>query len=145
MDQTLILRLIESAFDSHIRGEINLDGWSSEAIIKGKENFLKEVSTLLNLPKQFDPNKERIVCAANKYDFGVGEITILGARHFDSLMHDIIRRLMIPKDGKEKQGFITNKGRFVDRVEAHKIATEADQILRRCGGDDVKLFSENLY
>lgn len=46
----------------------------------------------------------------------------------------------------EIQGFITNKNRFVDRVEGKKIAVSADQILEErlpMLGD--KLYSEDIY
>ena len=42
------------------------------------------------------------------------------------------------------QGFITNKGRFVDRKEAFKIALAAGQI-DESAGVDRELFSEDLY
>lgn len=45
----------------------------------------------------------------------------------------------------EEQGFLTNEGYFVDREEAFTIARDAGQIVRRCGGDDDSLFSENLW
>lgn len=46
--------------------------------------------------------------------------------------------------GQYEQGFITNKNRFVDRIEAAKIAIWAGQIkkLKYC---DTKLYSEDLY
>jgi len=43
------------------------------------------------------------------------------------------------------QGFLTNEGRFVNRKGAWKIAEEAGQIVKRCGGDGDRLFSENLW
>ena len=43
------------------------------------------------------------------------------------------------------QGFMTSTGRFVTRGLAHQIARKAGQIVRRCGGDDHTLFSENLW
>lgn len=42
------------------------------------------------------------------------------------------------------QGFITNKGRFVNRKEAFQIALEAGQI-DESNGVDRELFSEDLY
>ena len=41
------------------------------------------------------------------------------------------------------QGFLTNQDRFVDRVEANKIAIEADQVYGNKIGDE--LISEDLY
>lgn len=43
------------------------------------------------------------------------------------------------------QGFVTDTGRFVGRMEAHVIAKAAGQIIRRCGGDSDTLYSENLW
>lgn len=85
--------------------------------------------------------EERIVCAANRKRF-TGEI-VLGIRHWDSFMHHLDT-----EGDPVDQGFITNKGRFLDRQEAWKIAEAAGQIIRRVGGDDIDggtLFSECLY
>ncbi len=45
-----------------------------------------------------------------------------------------------------EQGFLTNKGRFVGREEAMKIAKEQNQVIRLSGSlnSDI-LFSEDLY
>lgn len=45
---------------------------------------------------------------------------------------------------KTIQGFITNKGRFVNRKEAFKIALDAGQIDESAGVGG-ELFSEDLY
>lgn len=47
--------------------------------------------------------------------------------------------------GGSRQGFLTSTGRFVDRKEAHRIASAAGQIVKRCGGDAETLYSENLW
>lgn len=44
-----------------------------------------------------------------------------------------------------ESGFITDKGIFVNRKEALIIAKENNQIIRRCGGDETELYSENLW
>ena len=45
-----------------------------------------------------------------------------------------------------EQGFLTNKGRFVGRKEAMKIAQEQGQIIRLSGSPNADiLFSEDLY
>ncbi|MEX3914863.1 hypothetical protein AB4Y43_01265 [Paraburkholderia sp. BR10872] len=83
----------------------------------------------------------RIVCAANRKRF-TGEV-VLGIRHWDAFMH----KLDTEGDPVE-QGFITNRGEFVDRHTAWCIAEEAGQIIRRVGGDEANggtLYSENLY
>lgn len=90
---------------------------------------------------------ERIVCAANKY----GDLVITGVRHGCDAMCDSIDEFL--NNGNlhqslEVQGFVTNKYRFVDRIEAWKIAEANNQILRRVGGDSTNggtLYSENLY
>ena len=81
-----------------------------------------------------------IVCAANRKD----GIIVCGARHFDSIMRNQIERMGMDSKNWE-QGFIDQKGNFLTREEAHKIASENNQIKRRCGGDENKLYSENLY
>jgi hypothetical protein len=46
------------------------------------------------------------------------------------------------------QGFVTNRGRYVDRQEGWKIAEAAGQIIARCGGDTTDggtLYSENVW
>lgn len=83
----------------------------------------------------------RVVCAANINSRG---FVVLGARHFDSCMHETIRALGL-EDEDWQQGFITNMGNWVDRKEAWIIADRAGQIIRRVGGDTQKLYSENLY
>lgn len=87
------------------------------------------------------PSKSRIICAAIKNN--AGDI-ILGIRHFDAIMHTQIRcnpsRWLV-----NEQGFVDQYGEFFNRKEAWKIATESNQIIRRCPGDDKELFSENIY
>jgi len=63
-------------------------------------------------------------------------------------MHQQIKALdqtLWEKVTDEVQGFVTNKGEFLTREEAWIIALAEGQIIRRCGGDGEKLFSENLY
>lgn len=46
------------------------------------------------------------------------------------------------------QGFVGNRGQFLTREEAWKVALDAGQIIRRVGDDDRNggtLYSENLY
>jgi hypothetical protein len=79
----------------------------------------------------------RVVCAALRK----GSVIICGPRHWDSICR------APSKDGWE-QGFVDQKGVFMDRKEAWEVADAAGQILRICGGEGVnggRLFSENLY
>lgn len=88
---------------------------------------------------------QRIVCAANKFVDQCGQLYIvLGIRHYDTLMNEAIRRLP-PGMYEKEQGFVDQYGNFLTREEAHVVALKANQITQRCGGDDNRLFSENLY
>lgn len=83
----------------------------------------------------------RIVCAAMRDDAG---FILTGARHFDGIMHAALRKLP-DYDGDWEQGFINQRGEFLNRKDAWLIASNAGQIIRRVGGDDGTLYSENLY
>jgi hypothetical protein len=76
-----------------------------------------------------------VVCAALRNVHGT---IICGPRHWDSICRGT------SKDGWE-QGFVDQRGVFMTREEAWKVAEAAMQIIRRCGGDGERLFSENLY
>jgi len=76
----------------------------------------------------------RVVCAALRRR----DTIICGPRHWDSICRGT------SKDGWE-QGFVDQNGVFLTREEAWMVALTAGQILRRCGGDEGRLFSENLY
>jgi len=98
---------------------------------------------------------KRIVCAANKHKDR--DIMLIGARHWDKLMHkqweEVKKLVFYDTLGRPDlnhfdfiQGFIDNMGDFHTREEALKIATEANQILKKTGGEgSVQLFSEDLY
>lgn len=93
----------------------------------------------------------KVVCSALRTDEGD---LILGPRHFDATMHKQILRLEQARTFKAQrlqppphyeQGFIDQWGNFMCREEAKQVAEAAGQIRYRCGGDEFKLFSENLY
>lgn len=91
---------------------------------------------------------QRIVCAANR----IGGKVYLGVRHYDEHMRVSMKEndvnLFLDVGYKMEQGFIDNKGNFLSRTEAWKVAEREGQIVRRVGGDDVDggtLYSENLY
>lgn len=92
--------------------------------------------------------ERRIVCAAIRC-INTGRM-LVGVRHFDAAMygqanamHDADR--LSWKGDHIIQGFLDNKGAFLTREEAWVVADAAKQIIRRVGGDNQKLFSENLY
>ena len=88
-------------------------------------------------------HKRRIVCAANKFPDGT---IILGARHWDPLMRATFKKLYADRheSGLEQQGFVDQYQNFMTREEAWVVAMEAGQIIRRVGGDDDCLYSENI-
>lgn len=84
-----------------------------------------------------------IVCAAIVFTDG---LIVAGPRHFDRTMHCIIEKLpAVYSAAAHTQGFIDQRGAFYTREEAYVIADKAGQIRQRVGGDDGRLFSENLY
>ncbi len=88
--------------------------------------------------------QRRVVCAAIQNNLGH---IICSARHFDRLMH---RQIDMNHCANElwkvaDQGFIDQFGVFMTREDALVVALAANQRIRRCGGDEKRLYSENLY
>jgi hypothetical protein len=86
-----------------------------------------------------------IVCAAIQCN-ETGKV-LCGVRHGDDSMLGLPDDVYMIYDFEE-QGFVDNKGVFLNRNEAWKVAEAAGQIKRRVGGDSIDggtLFSENLY
>lgn len=99
--------------------------------------------------------RERIVRAAITIDDGVWSVPAPMRHHhavnlyvYGSAAHppadDAIDKRCFVGD-REEQGFVTSTGRFVSREEAWPIALAAGQIVRRVGGDEGRLYSENLW
>lgn len=96
---------------------------------------------------------ERIVCSAIESPLGI----LLGVRHCDHYMLQQFEQyrtniLLVQGDNTPviemitgTNGFLTNKGRFLNRKEAYIIAKEQNQIVRPSMYDTNELFSENLY
>lgn len=87
---------------------------------------------------------QRVVCAANRFPCGT---VVLGARHYDMLMHVTMEKLGLEACDDE-EGFVDQWGQFLTRTQAWKVAVAANQIWRRAGGDTADggtLYSENLY
>lgn len=85
--------------------------------------------------------QQRIVCAAIRNSNGE---VICSPRHYDKVM---LWQILSSRSSWKpaEQGFVDQRGAFLSREEALAIAQENGQMLRRCGGDDKELFSENLY
>lgn len=104
---------------------------------------------------------EFILCAANHYDDGIEQVhgckniktgfVICGRRHHNCIA-TFARMVGFPYDENglklmrtERQGFITNTDRWVDRIEALEIALKAGQVKTGQGNKKLGLFSEDLY
>lgn len=124
-----------------------------------RQLIFNEFIKLLNQKREYTDIPERIVCSVcqlcvDKQD-GTNEDgseiihEVYGLRHYDPFMRKQIKEL--EKQYKYPllafdQGFLTNKGRFVNRLDAMKIAKEQNQIVRLSGSPNSDiLFSEDLY
>ncbi len=94
----------------------------------------------LNEIKKPDP---WIVCAANKHK--KSHLIICGARHWDSLMRGQVEAMGKYDYNDWDTGFVDQFGEYYDREEAWVVAERNNQIVRRVGGDNGYLYSENLY
>jgi len=98
-----------------------------------------------------DRNVRRIMCAANRYTIpnDGGHVLLCGASHWDKAMHSQANAfddyLWSAIRASEEQGFIDQGGEFLSREDAFAVARDAGQIIRRCGNDERRLFSENIY
>ena len=95
--------------------------------------------------KPFKLSPPRIVCAANRYYVFGRPLVIPSARHLDMRMRELVMSLGLTGSPDEEQGFIDQHGRFYTREEAWPIAFANGQVVRRVGGDEGRLYSENLY
>lgn len=88
---------------------------------------------------------ERIVAAAVRYE-GMTFSLLPPARHGECILLMLACRQDIDRNstGPEEQGFVTSHNRFVDRIEARKIAVAADQLIWRDAGLP-ELFSEDVW
>lgn len=87
-----------------------------------------------------EPPKESILAAATLYEGKIYSVP-QPARH-DKVLHKVIEETGVAYVRGEKQGFITNTGRFVDREEAVEIALKADQTPRNKW---FELYSEDVW
>lgn len=91
-----------------------------------------------------------IVCAAIFVEKNDGTvIKLLGARHWDSSMHELADAAGLqhkPRNFKElHQGFIDQFGTFYDRKQSLIIASRNNQIRFELDCGTKELFSEMLY
>ena len=99
---------------------------------------------------------ELIVCAAIKFiertqrEINLNrngiELIVPMVRHYSPDSREVLESIKSNCELEElEQGFISNKGRFVGREEAFKIAKENNQIKFDIGYNTKFLFSEMLY
>jgi len=105
--------------------------------------------------------QESIICSAIWFDDGLDHphqpiniktgIVICGMRHCNvfTSVHLIAEKCGYDKPNlfvtyEKEQGFLTNKNRFVDRIEGRQIAIDAEQVLNmeKLGRE---LFSEDIF
>ena len=124
-----------------------------------RQALFNEFIKLLNQKREYVDIPERIVCSVCQVFVDERDGTnedgseiiheVYGLRHYDPFMRKQIKEL--EKQYKYalldwEQGFLTNKGRFVNRIEAMEIAKEQGQIIRLSGSPNADiLFSEDLY
>lgn len=86
---------------------------------------------------------DKIVCSALLHENGD---MILGPRHFDLVMRKQILnyKLTTISWNNATQGFINQRGEFLDREQALRVAIEADQV-KLPTISKFWLFSEDLY
>tara|TARA_R110000868_G_scaffold5472_1_gene32968 strand:+ start:742 stop:1095 length:354 start_codon:yes stop_codon:yes gene_type:complete len=94
--------------------------------------------------------KRHVVCAANQFhnkDDHINPIIVCGARHWDTIMSNVVDNMDIDKSHQHKceQGFIDQYGIFITREEAREIVIKNEQPLREGTPLLDILFSENLY
>ena len=94
--------------------------------------------------KMPESTQRRVVCAALRHESS--RMLVIGVRHFDSVMRQTIQAFGgIAEWERAEQGFVDQFGVFMTREEALAVATSSGQIIRRVGGDGLRLYSENLY
>lgn len=96
-----------------------------------------------------DAKQRRVVCAANRILLPVKGTyaMVIGPRHYDPTMRAQIASTIGGAAAWRvaEQGFIDQWGTFMTREEALAVALAAGQRIHRCGGDETRLYSENLY
>lgn len=100
--------------------------------------------------RRHDVPGQRVVCAAMRLP-GTEKV-IASPRHWDDVARAQVR-VLPPLDhatwrDHAEQGFIDQRGQFMNRQQAWLVAVAAGQILRRVGGDSANggtLYSENIY
>ena len=90
---------------------------------------------------------QRIVCAAVKFVLEDQTFVVPSVRHWDMVLRNLMDccfdEVLLSKIeyADDVQGFLDNQGHFLNREDAWLVAKEANQIIRRCGGDvEIRIF-----
>ena len=89
--------------------------------------------------------KRRVACAAIRMKDGT---VITGARHYSPDMRRLMRRIYGGDDywkHADEQGFVDNRGEYLNREQAFILARESGQCPHLPGDGVACLFSEDLY
>ena len=106
-----------------------------------RDIYINLLISTIKMHECIEAEKRYILCVAIKQTDGQVFHLPRPARHghlFAIMSPDKMKRV------KATQGFLTDEGRFVDRVEGRKIAIEADQLIPREGGLE-DLYSEDVW
>lgn len=97
------------------------------------------------LPTNWVDGEEKLVCAANQFPELEDSpfLVVVGHDHSQCIraLYDVTGKTT---GGRVEQGFLTTKGRFVDRIEGARIALETGQIKALQWPEYGELFSEDL-
>lgn len=88
-------------------------------------------------------NEPRVVCAAMLMD---DNHVVTGVRHYSPEMRETLKRAYGEDYHKRVrlQGFVNQRGEFMNRLTAWKVAEAAGQIRHQVSSPGI-LYSENLY
>lgn len=132
------------ALSDEERHDINRPLLAAQIWLKGFVRAIFESEETNDVGKNTENIPPYIVSAATTFIVDGEEVVIVSPRHWDDIMRNIVK--LLPESAKEKeQGFVDQYRKFYTRKEAWVIAEQNGQIKRRVGGDNQKLFSENLY
>lgn len=140
VEGTTSIKFIEEHFDNCIMNKSNSARSGSYNEVAIQTDLGTDAEYILCAAIYFDDGKERVHQPKN-IDTG---IVVCGQRHGNAFV--ILYEIAEPDYDKQKviQGFLTSKNRFVDRVEAFKIAVKMKQTMKEYEEGKI-LFSEDLY
>lgn len=135
-DVDAIIRVIERVEIKIERGDRTVADWLAQIL------QVLVINRDLAAKQQPCPVSELPACAAIRY----GSIIIAGKRHHDCIATGTELGLSKRQDIRETQGFMTTRGRFVNRVDAKLLMDRAGlDSVSRDGYRGDQLYSEDLY